>query len=37
VHVLAVGYPGYGIYDGQPDAYAIQKDAEIVYNYLALV
>lgn len=34
MHVIAVEYPGYGIYDGQPEAYQIQKDAEIVYDYL---
>jgi hypothetical protein len=37
VHVLGVEYPGYGIYDGQPDAHRIQKDSELVYNYLTLV
>jgi pimeloyl-ACP methyl ester carboxylesterase len=36
VHVIAVEYPGYGIYDGQPEAYQIQKDAEAVYDYLTL-
>lgn len=34
---MAVEYPGYGIYDGSPDAYTIQKDAEIVYNYLTQI
>lgn len=27
-------YPGYGIYDGSPDAYQILLDAEAVYAYL---
>lgn len=34
VHVLAVEYPGYGIYDGTPDAGQIQIDADYVYFYL---
>lgn len=35
--MLAVEYPGYGIYDGAPDAYQIEKDATIVYDYLTKV
>lgn len=27
-------YPGYGIYDGSPDAQKILEDADSVYNYL---
>jgi hypothetical protein len=34
VHVLAVEYPGYGVYDGQSDAEQILNDAVIVYDYL---
>ncbi len=34
VHVLAVEYPGYGIYEGQADAQQILSDAETVYDYL---
>ena len=30
-------YPGYGIYDGSPDAYQILIDAETVYDYLTKV
>jgi fermentation-respiration switch protein FrsA (DUF1100 family) len=37
VHVLAVEYPGYGIYDGAPDANQIAKDADTVYAYLTKV
>jgi abhydrolase domain-containing protein 17 len=37
VHVLAVEYPGYGIYDGTPDAAQIQIDADYVYFYLTQV
>lgn len=29
-------YPGYGVYDGTPDANQILVDAEAVYNYLTL-
>ena len=32
--MLAVEYPGYGIYDGSPDADQILKDSETVYDYL---
>ena len=34
VHVLAIEYPGYGIYDGSPDSEQIINDAETVYDYL---
>ena len=34
VHVLAVEYPGYGIYDGSPNADQIIDDALDVYDYL---
>lgn len=37
MHVLAIEYPGYGIYDGNPDAYQIQVDADLVYTYLTKV
>ena len=30
-------YPGYGIYDGTPDAQKILDDADSVYNYLVNV
>lgn len=35
VHVIAVEYPGYGIYEGgTPSAENIIEDAEIVYKFL---
>mmetsp|Transcript_8676 Transcript_8676/g.7973 ORF Transcript_8676/g.7973 Transcript_8676/m.7973 type:complete len:149 (+) Transcript_8676:715-1161(+) len=35
VHVLAVEYPGYGLYEGQtPTADKIILDAEVVYKFL---
>jgi abhydrolase domain-containing protein 17 len=34
VHVLAVEYPGYGVYDGSPNADQIIDDAMDVYDYL---
>lgn len=34
VHVLAVEYPGYGVYEGQPDAQTILNDAETVYDFI---
>ena len=34
IHVLAVEYPGYGVYEGQADAQQILIDAETVYDYL---
>jgi hypothetical protein len=36
VHILAIEYPGYGVYDGSPDAEQILLDAETVYDYLTL-
>ncbi len=37
VHVLAVEYPGYGVYNGTPDAGQIYRDAEAVFDYLVRV
>ena len=37
IHVLAVEYPGYGIYDGSPEAYQIEKDAVLVYDFLTTI
>ena len=34
IHVLAVEYPGYGVYKGKTSASHIQDDAEIVYQFL---
>lgn len=35
MHVIAVEYPGYGIYEGDnPNADKIINDADIVYNFL---
>ena len=34
IHVLAVEYPGYGVYSGKPNAEAILNDAECVYNFV---
>lgn len=34
VHILAVEYPGYGIYDGKPSAESILADAECVYSFI---
>jgi acetyl esterase/lipase len=34
VHVLAVEYPGYGVYDGSPNADQIIDDAIDVYDFL---
>lgn len=34
VHVLALEYPGYGIYQGSPDASRILQDAHTVLDYL---
>ena len=34
---MAVEYPGYGIYDGSPDAYQVEKDSILVYDYLTLM
>ncbi|KRX08467.1 hypothetical protein PPERSA_12948 [Pseudocohnilembus persalinus] len=34
VNILAMEYPGYGVYKGSPNDKIIQEDAEIVYQYL---
>lgn len=34
MHVLAVEYPGYGLYKGDPSEEKILEDAEAVYEYL---
>jgi pimeloyl-ACP methyl ester carboxylesterase len=34
VHVIAMEYPGYSVYIGEPNAEAILNDAEIVYDFL---
>jgi hypothetical protein len=34
MHVLAIEYPGYGIYPGSPNAEGILEDALTVWNYL---
>lgn len=35
MHILAVEYPGYGLYKSQkPDEDLIKEDALIVYDYL---
>lgn len=34
VHLLAVEYPGYGQYEGEPSEEGILKDAETVYDFL---
>ena len=34
MHVLAVEYPGYGLYKGAPTEEAILEDSESVYHYL---
>lgn len=35
MHVIAVEYPGYGVYQGtEPNANKIIEDAEVVYNFL---
>jgi len=36
VHVLAMEYPGYSLYLGEPSADEICKDGEIVFDYLTL-
>ena len=37
VHVLAMEYPGYGIYKGNPNAEAILEDGELVFNFLTKI
>lgn len=34
MHVIAVEYPGYGIYEGEPSADKIINDAETVYKFI---
>jgi len=34
VHIIAMEYPGYGIYKGKPDADTILKDTEYLFNFL---
>ncbi|OMJ65814.1 hypothetical protein SteCoe_37582 [Stentor coeruleus] len=34
VHILAVEYPGYGVYCGKPTAEGILNDAECVYSFV---
>ncbi|CAD8180327.1 unnamed protein product [Paramecium octaurelia] len=35
MNILAVEYPGYGIYQGEPTEEMILKDAEYIYQYIA--
>ncbi|CAD8174835.1 unnamed protein product [Paramecium pentaurelia] len=35
MNILAVEYPGYGIYQGEPTEELILKDAEYIYQYVA--
>jgi len=37
VHVLAMEYPGYGVYEGEPNANQIALDAQNVFDYLTIV
>lgn len=37
VHVLAMEYPGYGVYEGEPNADQIALDAQNMYDYLTIV
>lgn len=37
VHVLAMEYPGYGVYEGEPDANQIGLDAQNVFDFLTRV
>lgn len=34
IHILAVEYPGYGVYSGDPSAETILNDAECVYSFV---
>lgn len=36
MHVLAIEYPGYGIYPGSPSAEKILEDALTLWNYLTI-
>ncbi len=33
IHIVAVEYPGYGIYKGKPNADQIEADADAVFDY----
>ena len=38
MHILAVEYPGYGLYkQSKPDENKIKEDSEIVFDYIILV
>ena len=37
INVLGMEYPGYGVYEGEPDADQIALDAQNVYDYLTIV
>jgi hypothetical protein len=38
MHVLAVEYPGYGLYkEGKPDELKMKEDCESIYDYLTQV
>lgn len=37
INVMAIEYPGYGIYSGQPSSKLIQSDALTVYDYITKV
>ncbi len=38
MHVLAVEYPGYGLYKGsKPDESKMKEDCETIYDYLSQV
>ena len=37
VNVIAMEYPGYGIYKGEPDSNQISQDALNVFDYLTIV
>jgi hypothetical protein len=34
MNVLAIEYPGYGIYEGEKSSEEMLKDSEILYDYL---
>ncbi|OMJ92743.1 hypothetical protein SteCoe_4499 [Stentor coeruleus] len=34
IHILAIEYPGYGVYTGKPTAEGILNDAECVYSFV---
>jgi pimeloyl-ACP methyl ester carboxylesterase len=34
IHILAVEYPGYGVYSGRPNSETILNDSECVYNFV---